>query len=253
MGKCTKTEISEDMKERLIQNTILPRLRQGLSILLWSCLLGLFLQVTPALATGVYDLPSLGVGSSPWIVDQAEAISLSTEGKINGQLKQLSEKTGNEVRLVVIRRLDYGETIDSFADQLFTQWYSTPEEQANQTLLIIDTFTNNIAIRTGEAVNTIMPEAVAESVAFETARIPVSKAKYNQAVGDISDRLVAILSGQPDPGPPQAETLNIESTFTTAEETDDQNATVWVIVLLTLATIIPMVTYFWYVGFPGRN
>ncbi|MFN9317428.1 MAG: YgcG family protein, partial [Microcystis sp.] len=44
---------------------------------------------------------------------------------------------------------------------------------------------------------------------------------------------------------------NIESTFTTAEETDDKNATIWVIVLLVLATVIPMVTYFWYAGF-GR-
>ncbi len=97
-----------------------------------------------------------------------------------------------------------------------------------------------------------MPDELADSVAFETARIPASKAKYNQAAVDISDRLSAILAGKPDPGAPQVEAINIESTFTTAEETDDQNATIWVIVLLTLATLIPMVTYFWYVGLPGR-
>jgi uncharacterized protein len=64
--------------------------------------------------------------------------------------------------------------------------------------------------------------------------------------------MVAVLSGLEDPGPPEVKELNIEGTFTTAEETDDRSATIWTIVLLVLATVIPMVTYFWYVGFPGN-
>jgi uncharacterized protein len=46
--------------------------------------------------------------------------------------------------------------------------------------------------------------------------------------------------------------INIESTYASAEETDDRSATVWVIVLLAVATLVPMATYFWYVGLPGR-
>ena len=63
--------------------------------------------------------------------------------------------------------------------------------------------------------------------------------------------MVAVLSGLEDPGPPAVKELNIEGTFTTAEDTDDRSAAIWTIVLLILATVIPMVTYFWYVGFPG--
>jgi uncharacterized protein len=77
-------------------------------------------------------------------------------------------------------------------------------------------------------------------------------AKYNQALIDASQRLGAVLSGAEDPGPPEARTVSIESTFTSAEETDDNSATLWVIVLLVLATAIPMATYFWYVGLPGK-
>jgi hypothetical protein len=58
------------------------------------------------------------------------------------------------------------------------------------------------------------------------------------------------ISGQEDPGPIQiAETLNIEGTFAQAEETKKGSATLWVIGLLVLATVIPMATYFFYVGF----
>jgi uncharacterized protein len=241
------------MKANLTQDTILDQISRGLIIFLSTCLFSFILQGYPAWATGVYDLPLINADSPPCIIDQAEAISLATEGKINGQLKQLANETGKDVHFVLIRRLDYGETIDSFTDQLWEKWYPTSEEKADQTLLTLDTLTNNIAIRTGKNIKEIMPDETAESVAFETARIPVSKAKYNQAVVDISDRLTAILSGKPDPGAPEVEQINIESTFTSAEETDDQNATIWVIVLITLATVIPMATYFWYVGFPWRN
>ncbi|MFM7577814.1 MAG: YgcG family protein, partial [Microcystaceae cyanobacterium] len=66
----------------------------------------------PAWATGVYDLPRLAAGTDTYLVDQAEAISLANEGKLNGDLKRLAQKTGQEVRFVVIRRLDFDNTID---------------------------------------------------------------------------------------------------------------------------------------------
>jgi uncharacterized protein len=215
-------------------------------ILLLPLIITLGIWVTPAYATGVYDFPS-NPGET-WIFDQGEVISLSNEGKLNSILEDLAKNTAKEVRMVAIRRLDYGETIDSFADKLFSKWFPTTEDQADQTVLIIDTLTNNIAIRTGENVKGIMSDEVADSVAQETAAYPLRQgSKYNQAFLDASDRLVAIFSGQPDPGPPALEAFNTESTFARAEETDDRNATIWVIGLLIVATVIPMVTYYWYV------
>ena len=77
-------------------------------------------------------------------------------------------------------------------------------------------------------------------------------AKYNQALIEAEKRLTAVLSGQTDPGPPLVQDISLEGTFATAEETDDKSATIWVVVLLALATLIPMVTYFLYMGLPGR-
>lgn len=239
-----KNLTSLSMARKLLPGLILPIISL---ILLFGCL------VAPASATGVYDLPYLSAGASTWVVDQADVISRANEGTLTNTLNKLAQETGNEVRLVAIRRLNYGETMDSFADQLFSQWFPTPEEQANQTLLIIDTLTNSTAIRTGEGVKQILPNEIAQSVTDETVAVPLRDgSKYNQAFLDASDRLVAVLSGKEDPGPPIVQDINIESTFTTAEETDDRSATIWVIGFLIVATVIPMVTYFWYVGFPGR-
>ncbi len=221
-----------------------------LVILVVACLA---LVVSPARATGVYDLPNLQASSSTYVVDQAEVISTANEGKLNKDLKLLAKKSGNELRMVVVRRLDFDQTIDGLAEEIFTTWYPAPETQSNQTLLVLDTLTNKTAIRHGEGVAPVLTGEIAESVLEETMAAPLKDgAKYNQALLDASNRLGAVLSGQADPGPPNIQKIDISSTFTTAEETDDKSASIWVIVLLALATIIPMVTYFWYVGFPGR-
>jgi len=220
---------------------------------LWLTLTIVFsLGIGSANATGIYDIPTVNAGESVWVIDDAQTLSRATEIKLDGMLEDLAKSTGNEIRMLSIRRLDYNLTIDSFADQVFDQWYSTPEEQANQALLVIDTLTNRTALRAGEALKNLLTPEIAESIVKETVFVPLKNLQYNQAFVDAADRMVAVLSGQEDPGPPVVQELNIEGTFSTAEETDDGIATIWVVILLLLATLIPMVTYFWYVGFPGN-
>lgn len=203
------------------------------------------LRIAPALATGVYDFPG-GVDSSNWVFDEAEILSRNTEGKLNDLLSDLANTLNIKVRFVTIHRLDYGETVDSFADQLVQRWFKTPDEQANQVLLVLDNVTNSSAIRYGQ--NVTLTQDLAESIAQETLQAPIRQGnRYNQAVLDASDRLIAILAGQPDPGAPKLEEIvQTEGTFATPEETKSSNAVAWVIGLLVAATVIPMATYYLY-------
>jgi uncharacterized protein len=204
------------------------------------------LGAAPAIATSLYEMP-LTAPEQP-ILDIGNTLSRLTTGKINNDLTQLAQNTGSDVHFVTIHRLDYGETTDSFTEQLFEQWFPTPEAQANQTLLVFDTLTNTSAIRTGAGDR--LPADTATSVAQETLLVPIRAGNYNEAFSEAKDRLVAVLSGQTDPGPPVVEsTISTASTFKKAEETDQGSATVVVVVLLILATVIPMVTYFAYQGF----
>ncbi len=205
-----------------------------------------FFVVTPAIATGVYDIP--GLAADTWVIDQGDVISRINEGKISEELANLAKGTGKEVRFVTIRRLDYGETTETFAKGIFTKWFPTEEAQANQILLLLDVLTNNNAIITGNNVKNLMSDDIANSVASETLMVPLRDGnKYNQAFIDVTDRLVPVLSGQPDPGPPQIiDKVQVERTFKKPEETDRGNSTAWVIGLLIAATVIPMATYYIY-------
>ena len=209
--------------------------------------LGLQLWATPALATSVAEIPDITADPTTWVVDQGDVLSNINQRSINKALGQLAKDTGHEVRFVTIRRLDYGETPESFTDQLFERWFPQPDDQANQAILFLDTKTNGPAIRMGEQVEAALSDEVAQSLATESLLIPVREGNYNQGLLGAKNRVVAILSGQPDPGPPVAKTVDYQpSNYTKAEETNTFNSSVVVIVLLIVATVVPMATYYYY-------
>lgn len=222
----------------------------SLGLALFLCL---GLGAAPAHALAVFQMPTVSAGEATWVIDEANIISRINEAKLSSRLADLAAATGNEVRLVTIHHFDYGDTIDTFTDKLFERWYPTPADQANQTLLVLDEVTKTVGIRVGDTSAALLDEATATSVAQETVLFPLLEGdKYNQAFLAASDRLVAVLSGKEDPGPPAFDdSFDSEGTFATAEETAENrgNNTIIVVVLLVLATVIPMATYYWYVGF----
>jgi uncharacterized protein len=223
---------------------------QSLVITMGLVILTTLLLPFPAIATSLYEIPQVAPGDSTWVIDPAKAISPINEGKIGSDLEKLAQTTGNEVRLVAIRRLDYGETAQTFTDKLFERWFPTPEAQANQTVIVLDTLSSGTGIRVGDRTKSLLTDDIAKSVVTQTILYPLREGeKYNQAFLDTSDRLVAVLSGEPDPGVPQqlATDVAVESTYKTTEQTKSSNATAWVIGFLVAATIIPMVTYYFYV------
>ena len=211
------------------------------------------LFATSAYATGASEVPKPKAGS--WIIDQAEILSRSNKGKIAIALGNLAKQTGNEVHFVTVHRLDYGETIESFTNKLFDLWFPTPEARANQALLVLDNLTNNVALSAGAAVKTKLSDDIAQSVTQETVLIPLKEGnKYNQALLGASDRLAAVLSDRPDPGPPTlVDNVQVEGTFATPEQTKESNATVWVIGFLVVATVVPMATYYFYLYLQARE
>lgn len=234
--------------------TFIRWLRQFASLTLIT-LFSLQIAAAPAIATSLYSMPQT-LKSDTWVVDEASQISRLNEGKISSELSQLAKETGNEVRFVTIHRLDYGETAQSFAEKLLEKWFPTPEARSNQTLIVLDDVTNNIGIVTGSNSAQVLTDELSKSITGETMKVPLLKGnQYNQSFLGATERLVAILSGEPDPGPPEAydDTVDVDRNFATAEETEATRgvSTTVVVVLLIAATVIPMATYYWYLSIGG--
>jgi len=206
-------------------------------------------NIAPAQATSVYAIPRATPGDGTWVLDEATVLSRLTQNELQEKLADLAQQTGIELRLVTFRRLDYGDTTQTFVDKLFTAWFDNSDRQADEALFALDVQTNYGSLHLGETAANLVDSETIASLLDETLAAPLRDGnRYNQALVDITDRLGAILKGEPDPGPPQiAANFQVERTFASPEETKSSNATTIVIVLLIIATIVPMLTYFAYV------
>jgi uncharacterized protein len=199
-----------------------------------------------AIASEVIDLPDLTPDDRTWVIDFANVISSSTENSTVEMLEKLATETGNQVRFVTVQRIDFGQPVSEFVSELFDKWFTTPEQRAKQTLILLATEDHRVAIKTGADVDKLVSKEIAESVAAETMLFPSQKSNYNQAVTDGMNRLVAVLSGLVDPGPPVIVAETDLSIKPAEIKTEPVSASIIVGGFLLAATIIPMVTYYWF-------
>jgi uncharacterized protein len=202
------------------------------------------LSLQPAQATSLFDLPPVPDVDQTLVLDAANVLSRINKSQLKNQLLDLQKNMGSEVHLVSVQRVESGGSTQGFADALFERWFPTPESQANKIVVMVDTVTNTGGIHVGSASAELLVPQIATSVARETLVVPARESRYNQAMFDVIERLSAVLSNQPDPGPPIVETVVRERTFATPEETKQSNGTRTVIILLVVATVVPMATYF---------
>ena len=214
---------------------------------LWSLVMAAALVVTSliapsaALATGLADFP--GQRPSSHVLDSADVLSRAASGDVNQRLEQFSE-LGVDARLVTLRRLDYGVSLETLGEELLQQW----QDEASRDgllLLLIEAQNNSAAIVASSALLEQLPASLLSSTAINTMGLPLREgSRYRQASLDALGRLEVVLNGGEDPGPPQlVERMPVETNIPTKEETESSNAFLWVVVLLVVGTLVPMITW----------
>ncbi len=198
-----------------------------------------FTVMLPVGALEIADIPDLPPDDRTWVVDFADIISSATEGEISRKLDQIETATGKAVRFITVPRIDFGQPAQEFLEEIFAKWF--PDRGKDQALVLIAAEDHRTAWQAGDGVKSVITPAVFESLVNETMLPPVQSARFNQAIRDGAKRLLAILAGEPDPGPPVV-VAQVEPT--PAAPVDPKTSTTWVLVLLAGATIVPMVTYF---------
>ena len=194
-----------------------------------------------ALATGVQDFPSQLPTSA--VIDTADLLSRAASNDLEKRLQLLNEDHV-DARLLTLRRLDYGLSLESLGQQLIERWGAT-DPDSNLLLLLIESQNNSAAVVASAELLNQLPESLLSSTAISTMGLPLREgARYRQAGLDALDRLDTVLQGGEDPGPPQLlERLPIETNIPTREETASSNALLWVVVLLVVGTLVPMITW----------
>jgi len=221
---------------------VLLRSFRGLWAAVTAVLLLLPLALPPAaLATGVQDFPATLPASR--VIDEADLLSRAASADLEKRLEALTSDHV-DARLVTLRRLDYGLSLDALGQQLIDRWSAVGSDEP-QLLLLIESQNNSAAVVASPDLLDQLPASLLSSTAISTMGLPLREgARYRQAGLDALDRLGVVLQGGDDPGPPQLEErLPIETNVPTREETQASNAFLWVVVLLVVGTLVPMITW----------
>ena len=222
--------------------TVLQRtLRALMASVISALLLAGLVWPQQALAAGVQDFPAELPGNA--VLDTADLLSRAASAELDKRLLDLAQDHV-DARLVTLRRLDYGLSLDGLGQQLVERWSGADPDSA-LLLLLIESQNNSAAVVASPDLSGQLPSELLSSTAISTMGLPLREgARYRQASLDALDRLAVVLDGGEDPGPPQlAERLPLETNIPTREETQSRNAFMWVVVLLVVGTLVPMITW----------
>ena len=188
--------------------------------------------------------PSALGGSLPdaLVIDEADVLSRASRGELETKLRSFDDQRV-DARLITLRRLDYGISLTSFGEELLETW-SSPSGNPLM-LMLIETQNKRSAVVADQTLEEQLPSSLLTSTARTTMTVPLREGdRYRQASVDGLNRLSIVLSGGEDPGPPQEiERVTLPTNIPTKAETQESDATKWVIILLVLGTIIPMATW----------
>ncbi len=214
---------------------------------LWAALLSAVLLIAglaipaAAWASGLAEFPVELPASH--VLDQSDLLSRSADTELDRRLQDFG---GDHIdaRLITLRRLDYGLSLDVLGEQLLERW-SAQQGDSGLLLLLIESQNNSAAVVASPDLSGQLPSELLSSTAVSTMGLPLREgARYRQASLDALDRLAVVLDGGEDPGPPQlAERLPLDTNIPTREETQSSNAFMWVVVLLVVGTLVPMITW----------
>ena len=209
-----------------------------------SALTGLTLALILMVPAAIAIAPTAFSGERPAdrVIDDADVFSRANRGELATRLKEF-EQDRLDARLITLRRLDYGYTLNSFGAELLEQWTETGE--APLMLFLIESQGKRAAIVADTSLQSRLPEDLLKSTARTTMAIPLREGdRYRQASIDGLGRILVVLNGGEDPGPPEEMVRTaLPTNIPTQEETQSSNATTWIIVLMVLGTIIPMATW----------
>lgn len=197
------------------------------------------LAVSPVLA----DVPE-SAPNTP-LFDDAEVVRKGDEELFATALQNIYKNTGYKVRFVMAKSLPYDTTPNEYAAELFKQWNLGDSD----VLMVASPKLARAGFAVGSAVSSRLTPAIAESICNETYAVRSGVEIYGGALLDVSNRLIPVLNGSEDPGPPDVSAKEVYQTYKTKEETKSSRKkyVVVVSVILVIAFVAPMLQYLWYV------
>lgn len=209
-----------------------------------STMLATLLTLSPT-SVALAELPS-SVPSAP-LFDDASAVNKGNQQLFNRAADAMLTNTGYRVHFVVLPSLPFGQTPTEYAADLAAQW-----GLGDKDVLFVSSVKLSRAgcfVGADEQLQRLLTPDVAKSIAEETYAVAAADERVSSAVLDVSNRLIPVLGGEKDPGPPVIVNTEVVQTFKTKQETKNDRSKYIKVVggVLVISIIAPLVQTYWYV------
>lgn len=179
------------------------------------------------------------------LYDDAGVVQKGTESLFEKAMEKITAAEGFHVRFVMAKSLPFGDSPDDYASELFTQWGLSD----NDVLLVASPKLARAGAKVGSNVAPRLTPEIVSSLCNETYALKAGDESYSSAILDVSNRLIPVLGGRSDPGPPDMSAREVVQTYKTKQETSNQRSkyVIIVAVVLVIAFVAPLLQTYWYV------
>lgn len=193
----------------------------------------------PALA----EVPN--AAPSGFFYDEPMLVQKSSSGLFGKALQSIKNRTGYSVRFVMVKSFPYGESPNDYAEELFGQWALG----GNDILFVASPKLARAGVSVGDNAKALITPEISESLCNETYALKAGDELYSSAVLEVSNRLIPLLAGEKDPGPPDMTTREVSQTYKTKAETSNQRQKYITVVaaILIISVVAPLLQTYWYV------
>ena len=130
-----------------------------------------------------------------FVNDYTGTLSSEQVSALNSKLSNFNATTTNEVSVVIIKSLA-GDTIENFANKLFTDWGIGTKKQDNGVLLLVATDDHQMRIETGYGLEGALPDATANQIITKTLTPAFKNGDYYGGIDQATDQIIAATKGE---------------------------------------------------------
>ena len=134
--------------------------------MLRNLLLGLLFLL--GIGLGKVSAEVLPPAPTQYVTDEAGVIAPGLLSQLNQRLAAFEKQTSNQIVAVVYPKLADGQSIEEYAQQLYSAWHIGQKKTSNGVLIIICTQNHKAWIQTGYGLEGAMPDVLCTRIVRET-------------------------------------------------------------------------------------
>jgi uncharacterized protein len=132
---------------------------------------------------------------SSYVSDYAALMSQESKNLLEQKLATFTASTTNEIAVVIIPSLD-GDTIEHFANTVFTTWKIGSKKNDNGVLLIIARDDRRARIEVGYGLEGALPDILASQILVDKLLPAFKVGKFDDGVIDVVDSIILATRGE---------------------------------------------------------